>query len=420
MAKQRGRGQGEGSIFKRGDGRWCAGLNLGWKNGKRHRKWFYGKTREAVQRQLTTALRNHQLGFNVAPERQTVAEFLQRWLRDCVEPSTRPATLVSYRTVVRLHLGPAVGKVRLDKLSPQHVQAFIKDRLAPRPCTLCKGTGRVIARGTHNDGESKETTECRTCKGRGTVQFSPRSVQYMHSVLSRALNRAAKWDLVPRNVCKLVAPPRVPRRLVDPLSPDNARHFLDAAANIRNAALYIVTMALGLRKGEALGLRWPNVDLEAGTVRVEHALQRRKGEGLKLVEPKSDRSHRTLPLPDFAVRALRAHRARQLQERLVAGSRWKDTGHVFTTGIGTPMDERRVHAEFKKLLVTAELPPMRFHDLRHTAASLLLAQGVHPRVVMETLGHSQISLTLNTYSHVMPSALRDAADKMQALFAGNR
>lgn len=381
MAKRRGRGQGEGSIFKRGDGRWAAALNLGWKNGKRHRKWFYGETRDDVQRQLTAALRAHQQGFNVAAPRQTVAQFLGRWLTDCCTPSVRPRTLESYRGSVRLHLAPTVGKLPLGKLAPQHVQAMINEKL---------GAG-----------------------------FSPRSVQYMHSVLSRALNRAVKWDLVPRNVCKLVSSPRVPRRPVDPLSPEDARHLLDTVAGDRNAALYSVAMALGLRKGEALGLRWPDVGLDAATLTVRFALQRVDGKR-QLVEPKSDRSRRTLPLPDVAVKALRVHRVRQLEERLVAGSRWQETGHVFTTTIGTPMDERKVSKDFKKALAKAGLSPKRFHDLRHTAASLLLAQGVHPRTVMETLGHSQISLTLNTYSHVMPAVLRDAATKMDAILSGGK
>ena len=377
MARRRGRGQGEGSIFKRRDGRWCAALNLGWKNGKRHRKWFYGETRDDVQRQLTAALRNHQLGFNVAPGRHTVAQFLERWLTDCVAPSTRPRTLDSYSDSVRLHLRPTIGNIPLANLAPQHVQAMINEKLA--------------------------------------AGFSPRSVQYMHSVLSRALNRAVKWDLVPRNVCTLVAPPRVPRHHVEPLSPEDAHRLLDAVKDDQNEALYSVAMALGLRKGEALGLRWLDIDLDAGTVSVRHQLQTRRGK--TLTEPKSERSRRTLPLPQFAVKALRAHRARQLQARLLAGSRWKETGHVFTTSIGTPMDASRVSKLFRKALKKATLPHKRFHDLRHTAASLLLAQGVHPRVVMETLGHSQISVTMNTYSHVMPTLLRDAADKMDALLA---
>jgi integrase len=377
MAKKRGRN--EGTIFKRRDGRWCAALNLGWKNGQRHRKSFYGATRDAVQQQLTAALRSHQLGFNVAPERQTVGEFLQRWLTDCVAPSTRPRTLDSYSDTVRLHLIPTIGKVPLGKLTPQHVQAMMNGKLA---------------------------------------DFSPRSVQYTHSVLSRALNRAVKWDLVPRNVCTLVSPPRVPRHQVEPLSPDDARCLLDAVKDTQHEALYSVAMALGLRKGEALGLRWQDVDLDAATLSVCHQLQARRGK--HLTEPKSDRSRRTLPLPEFAVKALRAHRARQLQARLIAGSGWQDTGHVFTTSIGTPMDGSRVSKLFRQALAKAGLPHKRFHDLRHTAASLLLTQGVHPRVVMETLGHSQIGVTMNTYSHVMPVLQRDAADKMNAILSGVR
>ena len=311
---------------------------------------------------------------------------------------------------MRRHIAPALGKLLLTKLGPQHVQGFIKDKLAPRPCGPCGGTGK-------EPGKHKEKKDCRACRGNGSIRLSPRSVQYMHSVLSRALNRAVKWDLVPRNVCKLVSPPRVPRHPVEPLSPEEARRLLTAINGDRNEALYSVAMALGLRKGEALGLRWSDIDLEAETLHVRHALQRLKGKR-ELVEPKSERSRRTLPLPAFAVKVLRAHRAHQMQERLLAGSRWQEGGYVFTSTIGTPMDERNVSRLFKVALAKAGIAPKRFHDLRHTAASLLLAQGVHPRTVMETLGHSQISLTLNTYSHVLPSVLREAADKMEAIIGG--
>ncbi|MGD9724361.1 MAG: tyrosine-type recombinase/integrase [Pirellulales bacterium] len=379
MAKKRG--NREGSIFQRADGRWCAVVSLGWRNGRRHRKHFYGETRADVREQLTAALRAHQQGLPVDPERQTVAQFLDRWLTDCCEPSVRPSTLRSYRDTVRLHIAPVLGKLPLAKLSPHDVQTFIKAQLA--------------------------------------AGLSPRSVQYHHSVLSRALNRAVKWDLVARNVAKLVAPPRVPRHEINPFAPDEARQFLDAVAGDRDEALYTVAIALGLRRGEALGLRWDDIDFDAGTLRVRHALQRAPT-GLQLTEPKSDRSRRTIATPALVARALRAHRARQLTRRLAAGSRWQDTGFVFTTSLGTPMDERAVHKRFKAVLAAAGLRHQRFHDLRHACASLLLAQGVHPRGVMEVLGHSQISLTMNTYAHVMPTLLRDAADKMDAILSGRK
>jgi integrase len=173
---------------------------------------------------------------------------------------------------------------------------------------------------------------------------------------------------------------------------------------------------MGLRQGEILGLRWSDVDLEAATIRVTQALQRVNGR-LDFVEPKSQSSRRTIPLPATVARALRAHRSRQLEERLAAGARWRESDLVFTTSVGTPLDCRNVTRRFQAALEGAGLPRLRFHDLRHTAASLMLAQGVPPRVVMETLGHSQISLTMNTYSHVIPALQREAADRMEAIFS---
>ena len=375
MAKNRG--ANEGSIYKRKDGRWAGVVNLGWRNGKRFRKSVYGRTRADVQDKLNEALRNHRLGIPFAPERLTVEQFLNGWLENHVKPGTRPRTYESYEGAVRLHIAPAIGKIRLGKLTAENIQAMVNDK-------------------SHSG-------------------LAPRTVEYIHSVLSRALNRAVKWDLVRRNVAKLATTPRVPRKLLSPLTPDEARVFLKHIRGDRNEALFTVAMALGLRKGEALGLRWEDVDIEKGTLTVRYALQRRKGQGKVLVEPKSERSRRTIHMPDVVVKALRAHRARQSKERLAAGSAWKDTGHLFTTTIGSPMDERRVLNDFKKALRAAKLPERRFHDARHTAASLLLAQGVSPRTIMEVLGHSQITLTLNTYAHVMPAMLEDAAGKMDAI-----
>jgi integrase len=180
----------------------------------------------------------------------------------------------------------------------------------------------------------------------------------------------------------------------------------------RMEARWIVGLALGLRQGEVLGLWWDDVDLDAGTVRVRRALQRRRMAGLVFIEPKTARSRRTVSLPHPLVFALRAHRTRQLEERLAAGSMWKGSDCVFTTECGAPIDPRNDYRAFKKLLRSAELRDARLHDLRHTAASLLLLQGVSPRVVMEVLGHTQISLTMNTYSHVVPELKREAADRM--------
>ncbi len=246
--------------------------------------------------------------------------------------------------------------------------------------------------------------------------LSPRTVAYIRSVLRQALRQGERWGMVGRNVASLAAPPRVPRREVRPLSPDQARRFLEAINGDRLESLYVLAIGTGLRQGEILGLSWADVDLDAATVTVTHALQRVDGR-LVLVEPKSRTSRRVVPLPAFAIDALQAQRRRQRHDRLLAGSRWQaDERHfVFTTTVGTSLDGIAVTRRFQAILRVAGLPHQRFHDLRHAYASLLLARGVAARVVMETLGHSQIALTLNTYSHVMPALARAAADEMDAL-----
>jgi integrase len=316
-------------------------------------------------------------GLPVTTQRQSVAQFLHDWLEHTVKPNRRAKTYRSYEQLVRMHFVPSLGKLRLEKLTPQHVQRFLNEKL-----------------------ES---------------DLSARTVQYLHSTLRAALNQALKWGLIKRNVCTLVTPPRPSRYQITPLSPDDARRLVDTAKTHRLGALFSVALALGLRQGEALGLRWQDVDLDNGTVRVTHQLQRVNGE-LRLVPPKSEQSRRTIALPDAVTQQLRQHRIAQLHERLVSGDEWVDSGHVFTATNGAPLDDSNVRRIFKRLLRDAGLPPIRYHDLRHTCASLLLAQNVHPRVVMETLGHSQISLTLGTYSHVSPELQREAADRMNALF----
>lgn len=391
MAK---RGRHEGSIHKRKDGRWVAVLSVGYRNGKRHRKHFYGQTRGEVRDQLTAALRAHQQGLPVDPERQTVGQFLDLWLVDCCEPSVRPRTLRSYRDTVRLHITPTLGRIPLTKLSPQHVQGFLNG-LRSAPAASRPKVGRPAPTG-----------------------LSPRTVAYVRTVLRIALGQAMRWGLVQRNVAALVSPPRVERKEVKPFTLEEARTFLAAIQGHRLQALYTVALALGLRQGEALGLRWDDIDLDSGTLAVRSQVQRIKGQGLRLVELKTTSSRRTIELPERVVKALRAHRARQLGERLLAGAQWQERGLVFSTKIGTPLDPRNVQTGFKKVLAEAELRDQRFHDLRHGAATLLLAQGVSARAIMDLLGHSQVGTTLSLYSHVMPELRRDAAHKMDALLAG--
>jgi integrase len=373
------RGAGEGNIYRRADGRWVARLHLGYAGGRRMRKHYYGVTRREVADKLARAKHDLNRGLPVGLDgRQTLESFLHQWLRDVVKVSVRPSTYTSYELHVRRHIVPELGRVALTKLSAQQVQALLNRKLASG--------------------------------------LSPRSVHHLRAVLRRALNQAMRWDLVPRNVATLVDPPRVPAREAPHLTPAQVQQLLTATRGDRLHALFTLTVATGLRQGEALALRWSDLDLEAGTVSVRHTLQRIDGE-LRLVEPQSTRGRRTIPVPASVAVELRAHRLRQKEERIWMGSRWQEGDFVFTTTIGTPLDGSNVTHRLQELLARAGLHRIRFHDLRHTAASLMLQQGTPARVVMEILGHSQISLTLNTYSHVIPSLMGDAADRMDLVFA---
>ncbi len=377
MAK---RGQNEGSITKRKDGRWVARLTVGYEGGKQKRKCIYGRTREEVAAKLARVIQAKADGLPVTNDRITFGQFLDKWLEDSVKSSVREATYYRYTREVRLHIEPTLGKIKLARLSPGDIQALM-------------------------NGKLKEG-------------LSPASVRHMHAVIRRALEQAYQWQLVPRNVAKLVRPPRVQRYEAKTLSPEQAAAFLEAVKGDKLEALYTVAMALGLRRGEALALKWEDIDMEAGTLRVRHTLKSLPGGGWDLTEPKSRQSRRTLGLPQFALAALRDHRKRQLEEKLKQGKQWQDHGFVFTSVIGTPLDGDNVYKLFRRLLKDNSLPDIRFHDLRHSCASLLLAKGISPRVIMETLGHSQISLTMDTYSHVMPVLMKEAADAMDAILAG--
>jgi integrase len=376
MAKRRA--QGEGAIYQReSDGYWCTTITIGVIDGKRTRKTIYGKTRKEVVEKLKVIQAQQQQGVNIAAERMTIKQYLEYWLEEQIKPHRRPRTYRSYADTVRLHIVPKIGHVQLDKLNAAQVQAMINDL---------------------------------------TKRCGARTTQYARAVLQRALNRAVKWDLVPRNVVQSTDPPRSEPRDIAPLSEAQARQLLDAVRGHRLEVLYRVALSLGLRRGEVLALRWDDVDFEQCTLRISGSLQREEG-SLERTVPKSAASARTLALPPVLAEALQAHLQYQHEEQLVRGAEWRDHGLVFPSNIGTPMEPSNLNRQFKSVLKRMGLPTtIRFHDLRHSCATFLIAQGVHPRVVMEILGHSQISLTMNTYSHVLPETQREATKKVDALF----
>jgi len=293
--------------------------------------------------------------------------------------SNCPSTYNSYDSILVQHLIPGLGRIALAKLAPADVQTFLNAKLASG--------------------------------------LSPRRVQYIHAVLRRALVTAERWGMVSRNVAKLVDPPRVPRHEILPLTPEQAKRLFDAAAEDRYRGLWVTALGTGLRQGELLALRWEDIDLDAGRLHVRHTLARVNGK-LELLEPKTDRSRRMVMLPTVVSDALRAHRTQQRKERLVAGSRWVDSGHVFATSIGTPIEAAAVSRAFQVALVRAGLPHTRFHDLRHAAATFLLAQGFTLEDVKNLLGHSSITLTSNTYGHVLERRQLQVAAGMNAALGG--
>ena len=288
-------------------------------------------------------------GLPLPDERQTVAQFLAHWL-ESTKPSLRPRTLQRYEELVRLHAIPTVGRVSLARLTPQHLQQAYADRLE------------------HG--------------------LSSTSVRHLHALLHNAIDQAMRWGLVARDVADLVTAPKVRRHDICTLAPERARAFFSAATTDRFEALYVLALTTGMRQGELLALRWQHVDLDGGTVQVRGSLQRVGGH-LAIVEPKTASSPRQVALTKTATEALRRHRVAQAEERLKLGPAWEDNDLIFANEVGRAIEVRNLmRRSFLPLLEQAGLPRIRFHDLRHTAATLLLGQGMHPKLVSEMLGHT--------------------------------
>jgi len=361
-----------GSIYKRqSDGRWVGSISLG--TGKR--KYVYGRTRADVAAKLTDALKARKDGLPSLGERQTVRDFLLEWL-EAKRSSLRLRTWLRYEQFIRLHIVPGIGRIRLAKLSPQHLDSLYADRLRSG--------------------------------------LSPASIRQLHAIVRSALSQADKWGLVQRNVARVVNPPRVIRKEIVTLSVDESRHLLHEAQGDRLEALYVLALASGMRQGELLALHWRDVDLDKAAIKVTATLQRTP-EGFRFEEPKTATSRRQVELTRAAVDSLRRHRARQMEEHLRQGLSWSESALVFSNG-GKPIDNAALlRRSFYPLLERADLPRIRFHDLRHTSATLLLSEGVHPKIVSEMLGHSNIAITLDLYSHVTPTMQRQAVAALDAL-----
>ena len=315
-----------------------------------------------------------QRDLGVVPSGQTLEAYLRSWLRDSAAARVRQNTLRDYRDKIESYLIPAMGKVPLERLTPQHVQRMLN---------------AMVERG-----------------------LSPLTASHARSVLQNALAQAERWGLVARNVARLADPPRVPNVERETLTPAELVRLLAVIEGDRMETAFTLAAALGLRQGEVLGLRWTDVDFDARILHVRQTVKRFEGEWV-FDEPKA-RSRRTLPLPAFVATSLERRRVLQLESRLRAGPRWNEQGLVFTSLSGGPVYGPWLTRRLRGLLKKAQLRRITFHDLRHAAGTLLQSRGVPPRVIMEVLGHSQISTTMDRYTHVPDELMRDAAEQLDA------
>ena len=373
-----------GQLIQRGPRTWVVRISLGRRpdTGKRHyfNRTVHGAKKDA-ERVLHAVLRERDLGTLVEGNRITVSEYLDQWLANAARARVRERTHRDYADVLARYVRPALGAQRLTQLRPLEIQGLYT---------------QLQERG-----------------------LSPRTIRCVHSVLGAALRQAVKWRLLSENPAGFVDLPRMRRPETQVLSPEEVTRFLAVAKADRYGTVFAMALGTGMRPGEYLGLRWADVDLEQGRVVVQRAVVWHQGTWT-LAEPKTPRSRRTIPLPPSLVRLLGEHRRAQAVQRLAAGPRYQNLDFVFTTEVGTPVELRNLaQRHFKAILKAAGLQSaLRLYDLRHTSATLLLAAGEHPKVVSERLGHASITLTLDTYSHVLPTMQQQAAERLeQALFA---
>ena len=379
MGKKNRRGRGGISKVK-GRDLYVARYTVETETGPK-RKAVYGKDYEETERLLNQALADRDKGLVFDAGAMTVAEYMNRWLVDCAKGRVAHHTYDGYEQRLKDHINPGLGRVKLAKLSPANVQAFYNAKL--------------------------------------TSGLAPGTVRAIYAVLHGALDQAVKWNLIPRNPAASVDPPKLRQEEMTVLDADQARRFLNAAKGDRWECQYVLALSCGIRRGELMGLKWSDIDLDARTLRINRQLQRmRDGGGLYFTRPKNA-SRRTINLPETAINALGSHRMRQLEEQLWAGPNWQENELVFSTIKGTPVDAQNVTARsYKNILKKAGVPHMPFHSLRHSCATLLLAKGVHPTYVQKLLGHQSIRLTLDLYSHWMPPMGEQTAMAMEEALSG--
>ncbi|MFZ5639182.1 MAG: site-specific integrase [Bacillota bacterium] len=385
MAKKTKRGHGEGSIYQRSDGRWVGQVSVGYDpaNSRNRRLTFYGKTKKEVQEKMREAQYQHQNGTLVEPSKLALGQWLDDWLNVYVKNSVKLSTWENYKIMVETHLKPSLGHFMLKDLRPEHVQVIINQKLE---------SGRKDGKGG----------------------LSSRHVNYMITILNMALKQALKSQLIVRNVLDAVQRPKRVKHEFKTLNVDELNILLKTAKDHRFYPLLLLESRTGIRRSELVALMWDDLDLEKSTLTIRHAVVRTKN-GLVISEPKTRKTIRTIELPKMVIAGLKAWRVKQNQEKLRLGPDYQDNNLIFCSALGTITDPRDLNRLLDTLLKKANLPKIRFHDLRHSVATILLKEKIHPKIVQELLGHDEISTTLDIYSHIVPGMIEQATQLLDSV-----
>ena len=377
-----------GHLVKRAKNSWSIVLDLGGNpaTGKRRQQWISIKgTKRDAEKRLAELIHQIDTGGFIRPARVTLGEFLHKWMEIYASSNVRARTLEGYRTIVDRHLVPKLGTIRLTALQPGHLQEYY---------ALALSEGRYDGRGG----------------------LSARTVQHHHRLLSEALSHAVKWGLVSRNVAQAVDPPRPRNKEMNALDFDGVTAFLEAAKGATHYHLFHLDIYTGLRLSEILGLRWKDVDLDLATISVTQVMHRLRDKSFIFQEPKTAKSRRQIDLSPTAAIALRAYREEQSAQRILLGRPLAENDLVFAHPHGSPLFPSSVSRAFQQIARKVAIQGIRFHDLRHTHATLMLKQNVNPKVVQERLGHATFAITMDTYSHVLPGLQKEAAIRFEEGF----
>jgi integrase len=374
MAEKKRRGHHEGSVYYVASrDRWIAEISIG--PGKR--KKFYYKTKQEAIKKKNEALRELERGELATGPRRKLGDYLEDWIENVHKDNIRVSTYVKYKKLIK-YIVADLGEVWLQKLTPEQVQRFYAKK--------------------RKDGLSSKT------------------VHEIHGVLHLALKHAVRWNYISRNICDLLDSPRVVTRKGMPLTLEQAKRLLESIRGHRLEVVLMMAVVTGMRRGEILALRWSDVDLDRRVLRVLHTVDYIPKYGYVEGEPKTQAGKRTINLPEFFVDMLEQHRVKQSEQRHRAGGVWENRDLVFPDLTGGYLNPGYVLRMFKRILERAGLPHMHFHDLRHSAATILISMGINPKVIQELLGHSDISITLGVYGHLFPSMQQDVVDKWQDVF----